>query len=679
MLGIGRVEIILIKMRDDEILKEIEDDYKENGAPNKAKPPLPTTSSNAECCSSDAESASHDHDHSIEYLPTLLSSMLLLSGILLSYFDVSWFKGLIKLIWFAAAYLPVGGKVLLQAGRNIARGEVFNEFFLMGIATLGAFYIGEYAEGVAVMLFYVIGEHFQDVAVHNSRKSIKDLIDNRPDLANVLRDGKYQDVHPSTVMIGETIRLRAGDKVPLDGEMLSDKAFFKTDALTGESVPQTIKYGEQVLAGMVNQEKVVEIKTNAAYEDSALSKILTLVEQASTRKAKTQKFITKFAKVYTPVVVFMALGLVLLPYLIVQDYVFEEWLYRALVFLVISCPCALVISIPLGYFGGIGAASKNGILFKGSNFLDLITQVDAVVVDKTGTVTEGVFEVQDIKVAPDASIDKDQLLQLTVAVENHSNHPIAKAIQHYAGQGISEPKITEVEEIPGFGLKGNVEGSEILVGNSRLLDRYHIAFPSDLDSIVGTLVVVALNGDYVGHIIIADRIKAGAKEAFSQLRGMKTVMLSGDSKAVVNSVAKELGIDEAYGELLPQDKVSKVEELKKQGFTVAFIGDGINDAPVITIADVGIAMGALGSDAAIETADVVIQNDQLSKLITAIKIGKKTKQAVWQNIGLAFGVKAAVLTLGAFGIATLWEAVFADVGVALLAIFNAMRIQHKKF
>lgn len=669
-------------MRENEMLKEIKTDPELETATACST----ATSSGACCCdepvSFTTPTHEHEHDHGLEYLPTIVSLVLLLSGILLSYFEVPWFNGTIKFIWYTAAYLPVGGKVLLQAARNIAKGDVFNEFFLMGIATLGAFYIGEYAEGVAVMLFYVIGEHFQDSAVRKSRKSIKDLIDNRPDTALVLRDGSYHEVHPSVVGIGETIRLRAGDKVPLDGVLANSQAFFKTDALTGEAIPRSMKKGDQILAGMVNQDKVAEIETTAAYENSTLSKILRLVEQASTRKGKTQRFITKFAKVYTPVVVFLAVGLTLIPYFVVQDYVFHDWLYRALVFLVISCPCALVVSIPLGYFGGIGAASKNGILFKGSNFLDLITQVDVLVMDKTGTLTEGVFNVREVAVAPDTHIDKEEIIHLAAALESQSSHPIAKAIQEYAGDAIPQLTISAVEEIPGLGIKGIVQGEEALAGNLRLLERHGIDFPASLRAIVDTLVVVAINGKYVGHLTISDRIKEGTAQTLRRLRGtniQKTVMLSGDRTSVVHSVAQELGIDEAYGDLLPQDKVHKVEELKKQGHKVAFVGDGINDAPVITLADVGIAMGGLGSDAAIETADVVIQNDQPAKLLTAIQIGKKTKQGVWQNIAMAFGVKALVLALGAFGVASLWEAVFADVGVALLAIFNAMRIQNMKF
>jgi Cd2+/Zn2+-exporting ATPase len=669
-------------MRENETLKEV------GIQPDRETHPIATacstTASTGACCCSEPVSLAHDHqhDHGLEYFPTLASLVLLLSGILLSYFEVSWFDGLIKLLWFAAAYVPVGGKVLLQAARNIGRGDVFNEFFLMGIATLGAFYIGEYAEGVAVMLFYVIGEHFQDSAVRKSRKSIKELIDNRPDTALVLRNGEYLEVHPATIRTGETIRLKAGEKVSLDGILISPQAFFKTDALTGEAVPRSMKKGDSILAGMVNQDKVVEIETTAVYENSTLSKILRLVEEASTRKAKTQRFITKFAKVYTPIVVFLAVGLTLIPYFLVADYVFQDWLYRALVFLVISCPCALVVSIPLGYFGGIGAASKNGILFKGSNFLDLITQVDVLVMDKTGTLTEGVFTVKEVETAPNASMTKDELLHLIVALESHSNHPVAKAIQEFTDNKTPHMAVAEVEEIPGLGIKGIAGEKEILAGNLRLMETYGVGIPSQLRDVVDTLVVAAVNGTYVGHLTIADRIKEGTAPTLQKLRRQhinKTVMLSGDRKPVVDAAARELGIDEAYGELLPQDKVRIVEDLKKQGHTVAFVGDGINDAPVITLADVGIAMGGLGSDAAIETADVVIQNDQPAKLLTAIQIGNKTKQVVWQNIGMAFGVKALVLIFGAFGVASLWEAVFADVGVALLAIFNAMRIQNMKF
>lgn len=664
-------------------------DRAEITSPRTAEQPGPKPSVDEGCCSTDNHSANsgqghddHDHNHAVSYIPTIVSLILLASGIALDYFEVAWFTGQIQLPWFGVAYFLVGGKVLLQAAKNIARGDVFNEFFLMGIATLGAFFIGEYAEGVAVMLFYVIGEHFQESAVKRSRRSIKALIDNRPDIVNVFREGRFSQVDPRRVAIGETIQVKAGEKVALDGNLLTKSASFNTAALTGESKPDTKHEGERILAGMVNLDNVAELKVTSGFEDSALSKILMLVEQASSRKAKTQKFITRFAKVYTPIVVFLAVGLVLIPYLILADYVFNEWLYRALVFLVISCPCALVISIPLGYFGGIGAASKNGILFKGSNLLDLMTKIDTVVMDKTGTLTKGVFEVQEVVVSREAGIESHKFLELLAALESQSNHPIAKAITAYAGQDFKKNTILAVEEISGHGLKGMVEGIEILAGNAPLLKKFGIPVDNKFKNIAETTVLVAMDGTFAGHVIIADEIKDDAVQAIKDLYNLgikEIIMLSGDKIAVVNSIAAKLSIDKAFGGLLPQDKVKKVEELKKRGKTVAFVGDGINDAPVITLADVGIAMGGLGSDAAIETADVVIQNDQPSKIVTAIKIGKKTRQVVWQNIGLSFGVKAIVLTLGAFGAASLWEAVFADVGVALLAILNAVRIQKIKF
>ncbi|WP_409187198.1 heavy metal translocating P-type ATPase [Antarcticibacterium sp. 1MA-6-2] len=592
---------------------------------------------------------------------------------------MEWFKGYLRILVFGIAYVLVGGKVVKHAVTNIGRGNIFNEFFLMTIATLGAFYIGEFAEGVAVMLFYVIGEHFQEAAVARSRRSIKELIDNRPEKVSVQKNGRFEDVDPKNVNIGEIIQVKPGEKVALDGIVLNEGSSFNTAALTGESKPDTKRKGEAVMAGMINLEKLVELEVTSRYEDSALSKILKLVEEASGRKAKTQQFITKFAKIYTPIVVFMAIGLALLPYFLVETYVFDDWLYRALVFLVISCPCALVISIPLGYFGGIGAASRNGLLFKGSNFLDLITEVDTVVMDKTGTLTEGVFKVQEVSVE---NISKAEFLALTAALESKSTHPIASAVVEHAGDNYKQLEVKEVEEIAGHGLKGIVEGKKLLVGNAKLLRKFNITYDPAIDEIVETIVVVAINGQYTGYITIADAIKEDAAAAISKLREygiISVIMLSGDKDSIVQKVAGQLNLDKAYGGLLPQDKVTKVEELKEQGKKVAFVGDGINDAPVITLADVGIAMGALGSDAAIETADVVIQTDQPSKIGTAIKIGKKTRQIVWQNIILAFGVKALVLTFGAFGVASLWEAVFADVGVAFLAILNAIRLQKIKF
>lgn len=667
-----------MKKDKDNIDKELKDPT--ITSPRTAEEPGPKPEKGEDsCCTPEPEGASKDEEERSSYLPTVASLVLLLLGIALDFFDVEWFKGYLRLIVFGVAYVLVGGKVVKHAVTSIAKGNIFNEFFLMTIATVGAFYIGEYAEGVAVMLFYVIGEHFQEAAVARSRRSIKALIDNRPEEVTLIKNGQISTVNPKVVNVGDVIQIKPGEKVALDGEMLSESSSFNTAALTGESKPNTKKKGETVLAGMINLDKLVELKISSSYEDSALSKILQLVEEASGRKAKTQKFITRFAKVYTPIVVFLALGLALLPYFFVDTYVFEDWLYRALVFLVISCPCALVISIPLGYFGGIGAASRNGLLFKGSNFLDLITQIDTVVMDKTGTLTEGVFKVQEVKVQ---SLEKDRFLALTAALESKSTHPIASAVVEHEGGNYKHLEVQDVEEIAGHGLKGMVDGRELLIGNAKLLQKSNIFYAPEIEEIVETIVVVAMDGKYEGYITIADKIKEDAAVAIKQLRnyGIDTiVMLSGDKDSIVQKVAGQLKIDKAYGGLLPQDKVTKVEELKKQGKKVAFVGDGINDAPVITLADVGMAMGALGSDAAIETADVVIQTDQPVKIATAIKIGKKTRQIVWQNIGLAFGVKALVLIFGAFGVASLWEAVFADVGVAFLAILNAVRLQRIKF
>lgn len=670
-------------------MKDINHNNEEFKSPRTAKEPDPKPDS---CCDhghKHEEKDDHDgHNHSHGdsdtsklrmYLPTAISLLLLLSGIILDYTKSTFFEGYIRLIWYGLAYVLVGGKVLIQAFKGIKKGEVFNEFFLMGIATLGAFYIGEYAEGVAVMLFYVIGEHFQEAAVLRSRKSIKELIDNRPQRVTLVQDGVYKEVDPVTVNIGEVILIKAGEKVALDGELLTEQSSFNTAALTGESKPDTKSKGEKVLAGMINLEKVIEIKVTSAYEDSALSKILKMVERATGRKAKTQQFISKFAKIYTPIVVFLALGVTFIPYFFDDNYVFNVWLYRALIFLVISCPCALVISIPLGYFGGIGAASRRGILFKGSSYLDEITKIDTIVMDKTGTLTKGVFKVQEVKIK---NVDEEKLVTWTAALESKSTHPIAKAVTDFAKGKYEQIQVSDIEEISGHGLKGKIGESSILAGNTKLLTKFNIAYDREIDKIPYTIVVVAIDHQYVGYITIADEIKEDAKQAIADLHKMgikQIVMLSGDKQSVVEAVAKQLGIDSFFGGLLPEDKVKKVEELKQQGRKVAFVGDGINDAPVITLADVGLAMGGLGSDAAIETADVVIQNDQPSKLVTAIKLGKATNRVVWQNIGLSFFVKAVVLILGAGGLATMWEAVFADVGVAFLAILNAVRIQNLKF
>jgi Cd2+/Zn2+-exporting ATPase len=609
------------------------------------------------------------------WLSAIISLLLLSAGIVLEYIiQPQWFTDVARFTWFAAAYIPVGIPVFWKGIRIALRGDVFTEFMLMSIATLGAFFIGEYPEGVAVMLFYSVGEIFQDAAVGRAKRSIKALLDVRPDNTNVLRDGRYVTVASSEVNVGETIQVKVGERVSLDGELISETSTFNTAALTGESKPRTIDKGEAVLAGMVNEQKVVEVRTTKLFNDSSLSRILTLVQDATFRKAPTELFIRKFARVYTPIVVFLAVALTLLPYFFVNEYEFSTWLYRALIFLVISCPCALVIAIPLGYFGGIGAASHHGILFKGSNYLDLMSKVDTIVMDKTGTLTKGVFKVQNVV----ATSDESDWIPLVAALESQSTHPIAKALVEYAGNVFESVQVTSVEEIKGHGLQGFVDGNHVLAGNLALLEKFGIDASESIHSESDTIVAVAVNNKFVGSITIADELKEDSKETIQRMHSLnlKTIILSGDQQGVVNKIALDLNIDEAYGDLLPEQKAAKVEEIMsgKKSPTV-FVGDGINDAPVLAISDVGIAMGALGSDAAIETADVVIQTDQISKIITAINISKNTRRIVWQNISLAFGVKLIVLTLGAGGIATMWEAVFADVGVALLAISNAVRIQ----
>lgn len=581
----------------------------------------------------------------------------------------------LNLVVYGTAYLLAGYDVLRMAWRKALRLDFFNEFFLMSAATIGAFSIGAYSEGVAVMVFYSIGEWFQDTAVNRAKRSIKALLDIRPDEVSVIRYGLVQVIHPAQVGIGETIHAKPGEKVALDGELLSDKASFNTAALTGESKPDTKRKGEKVYAGMISLNTVAQIKTTALFTDSKLSRILKMVQEATARKSQTQLFISRFAKIYTPIVFALAACVCFLPYFLVADYDFRDWLYRSLVFLVISCPCALVVSIPLGYFGGIGLASRNGILFKGSNFLDVMTQVDTVVMDKTGTLTQGVFKVREVK--PEGMEESD-LLEIASAIESTSTHPIGRAIVAFAGNRASGAvPVTDIEEVPGHGLKGTVNGRRVLAGNPKLLQKFNIGYPAEIDAVIYTIVVLAVDEKYAGYIAIADEVKPDSARAIKQMQelGIETVMLSGDKQAIVDDVARQLAIGKAYGDLLPEGKVAQVQALKNAGKKIAFAGDGVNDAPVVALADAGIAMGGLGSDATIETADIVIQNDQVSKIVTAIKIGKITKQVVWQNIALAIGVKLLVLALGAGGIATLWEAVIADVGVALLAILNAVRIQ----
>ncbi|MFG6102804.1 heavy metal translocating P-type ATPase [Leptothoe sp. EHU-05/26/07-4] len=574
------------------------------------------------------------------------------------------------------AYFISGKQVLTTAGRNILKGRVFDENFLMAIATLGAIAIHEVPEAVAVMLFFQVGELFQDYSVGRSRRSIKALLEVRPDIANLKVDGVIRAVSPEIVNVGDIIVVRPGEKVPLDGDVLGGTSLVDTSALTGESVPRTITVGQPVLGGMMNQSGVLTVKVTKRFGESSIAKILDLVENASSKKADTEKFITRFARYYTPAVVFLSLAVAILPPLFMAGATQAVWTYRALVLLVISCPCGLVISIPLGYFGGVGGAAKRGILVKGSKFLDALAQVKTVVFDKTGTLTQGNFRVTDVVTHNGWS--KQQLLELAAQAEAQSNHPVAQSIRQAYGQSIDVTDIQDYEEISGHGIRAKVKGSTILAGNDRLLHREQIAH--DVCVVDGTVAHVAVNGEYSGRIIIADELKEDAVEAIRLLhcQGLETAMLTGDSQSVADSIANTLGLDQYHAKLLPEDKVDALEEfLHRANQTkgkVAFVGDGINDAPVIARADVGMAMGGLGSDAAIETADVVIMTDAPSKVAEAIQIAQKTLRIVWQNITLAMVIKLFFIALGAMGVATLWEAVFADVGVALLAILNAGRV-----
>ncbi len=631
----------------------------------------------------------HDHDHSHDhseagtfslFLPAVISFVLLMIAIAFdNWLPQSWFSGWVRILWYVVAYIPVGFPVIKDAVTSIGKGDVFSEFFLMTIATVGAFAIGEYPEGVAVMLFYAVGEVFQTLAVSRAKGNIKSLLDQRPDEVTILENDEAKTVKAEEARIGDIIQLRPGEKLGLDGELISASASFNTAALTGESKPDTKNQGDVVLAGMINLNTVSRVRVTTAYTDSKLSKILELVQNATSQKAPTELFIRKFAKIYTPIVVFLAIGICFLPYFFVDDYQFNDWLYRALIFLVISCPCALVISIPLGYFGGIGAASRNGILVKGSNFLDVLASVQNVVMDKTGTMTEGVFKVQEVVFAPE--FDRDEILRMVNVLESQSTHPIATAVREYVGELDKTVQLENTEEIAGHGLKTTINGKELLAGNFKLMNKFNIRYGINPSDIVYTTIAIAYDSQFVGYITIADSIKEDSQKTIDLLHQMnvKATMLSGDKSTVVKYVAGQLGIDNSHGDLLPEDKVNKVKEIKARNESVAFVGDGVNDAPVIALSDVGIAMGGLGSDATIETADIVIQDDKPSRIPVAINIGKQTKKIVWQNIILAFGVKAIVLILGAGGLATMWEAVFADVGVALLAILNAVRIQRMQF
>jgi len=637
------------------------------------------------CCSDDHKPDEDNHEHgeinnlAIFIIPVISLVILLLGLAIDNLFPQPWFKEWLRIIWYVAAYLPVGLPVLKESINSIRHGEIFSEFLLMSIATLGAFLIGQYPEGVAVMLFYAIGEAFQMLAVKRAKLNVKTLLDQRPDEVTILQNNQTIIRKAESVNLGEIIQLKPGEKLGLDGELLSETASFNTAALTGESKPDTKYKGETVFAGMINLNTVVQVKVTAAYAETRLSKVLALVQDASEKKSPTELFIRKFAKTYTPIVVVLALAICLVPYFFTAEYDFNQWLYRALIFLVISCPCALVISIPLGYFGGIGAASKNGILVKGGQFMDAIANIQHIVMDKTGTMTEGVFKVQEITLEP--NMDRDQILKLVNALESHSSHPVATAIYNYVGEVDSNILLSKVEEVPGHGLRAELNGTELLVGNFKLLDKFSIPYKVDTSKIVFTVIAIAYDKQFAGYLTIADTIKKDADATIKLLKKAKVeiTMLSGDKESVVQAVAATLGITCAFGDLPPEGKVKQLEAIKAQGQSVAFVGDGVNDAPVIALSDVGIAMGGLGSDTTIETADIVIQDDKPSKIPMAINIGKQTKRIVWQNITLAFSVKLIVLILGAGGLATMWEAVFADVGVALLAILNAVRIQQMKF
>lgn len=622
---------------------------------------------------SPSDSHLHEHGEGFEFkeqiFKILISAALLISAMVL---DVD---PTFNLILYLMAFVLVGGEVLRASARNIKRGQVFDENFLMSIATIGAFIIGENAEAVGVMLFYQVGELFQDIAVNRSRKSISDLMDIRPDYANLLVGYDETIVSPEEVKIGDIIIVKPGEKFPLDGFVIEGNSMVDTSALTGESVPRELEPSSEALSGFINKNGVLKIEVTKSFGESTVSKILDLVENASGKKAPTEKFITKFARIYTPAVVLAALALAVIPPIIIEGATFSQWLYRALIFLVISCPCALVISIPLGFFGGIGGASKKGILVKGSNYLEALNSVETVVFDKTGTLTKGVFKVTDIKAEEDFS--EEELIELAAYAEVYSNHPIADSILKTYDKDINKSLIDSYEEFSGHGTKSIVGGKEILAGNAKLMKQENISY-ADVETI-GTLVHIAIDKEYAGYIVISDEIKEDSVSAIKALKNLgikKTVMLTGDTRFVAEKVAKELGIDEVYSELLPADKVEKLESLdeeKSKNGKLAFVGDGINDAPVLVRADIGIAMGGLGSDAAIEAADIVIMTDEPSKIVEAIEVAKKTKKIVYQNIAFALAVKGVFLVMAAFGITTMWEAVFADVGVAVIAILNSMR------
>ncbi len=623
----------------------------------------------------------HSHNHEFKersgFVGYVKDNLLLIIGTIVYIIALAYKsnENLLSFILFGISYLIIGGEVILTAIKNILRGEIFDENFLMSIATIGAFFIGEYPEAVAVMLFYQIGEVFQGYAVNKSRKSISSLMNIRADYANVLRDGKEIKVSPEEVSIGEVIIVKPGERVPLDGTVLEGISFIDTSALTGESVPREITSGNEILSGSINNNGVLKVKVDKEYGESTVARILELVENASNKKAPTEKFITKFAKVYTPIVVAIAVLVAIIPPIIIKDDTFSEWIYKALSILVVSCPCALVVSIPLGFFSGIGAASKKGILVKGGNYLEALKDSEIVVFDKTGTLTKGIFEVTEIN---SINISKEELLEITAMGESLSNHPIAVSIANAYGKEVNKEEIKDYKEVSGQGIEVTIRGEHVLLGNSKLMRNNNIAY-NDIDSI-GTIVHVAINGEYKGNIVISDEIKENVKEALAELKeaGIKrTIMLTGDNKNVADKVASDIGIDYVYSELLPGDKVSKIEEIlnkKTSKGKVLFVGDGINDAPVLARADIGVAMGGIGSDAAIEAADVVLMKDRIEEITEAIKVSRRTNMILWQNIIFSLGVKIIVMLLVGLGVTNMWAAVFADVGVTLIAVLNSMRI-----
>lgn len=604
----------------------------------------------------------------------IIGAAVLATAVLLS-LNNEW----LQIALFIISYIIVGEDVVKRAVKNIFKGQVFDENFLMSIATIGAFFIGEYPEGVAVMLFYQVGELFQSYAVGKSRKSIASLMDIRPDYANVKKGDELVKVDPDEVQIGDIIVIKAGEKIPLDGKVIEGSSMIDTSALTGESVPREVEVGSDILSGCININGVITAEVTKEFEESTVSKILDLVENASSKKSNSEQFITKFARYYTPVVVIIAVFLAIIPPLVIDGATFSDWIYRALAFLVVSCPCALVISIPLSFFGGIGGASKKGVLVKGSNYLEALAETEIVVFDKTGTLTKGVFNVQEIH--PEG-VSKEELLELTAHAESYSNHPISLSLKRAYSKEIDNGRISDVEEISGHGVIATVDGKKVMVGNIKLMKMMDI--PYFKGELIGTIVHVAVNNKYIGYIVIADEVKEDSAQAIKELKAAnikQTVMLTGDNKSIGSKVAKELGLDKVYAELLPADKVEKLEELfsqKSKKGKLAFVGDGINDAPVLARADIGIAMGGLGSDAAIEAADVVIMTDEPSKIATTMKISKKTLKIAHQNIVFAIGIKIIVLILSAFGITTMWAAIFADVGVTIIAVLNAFRALNVK-